>query len=253
MTAPAHQDPAAFYTAGYSLGDHEQSLRMGRWRAIGARSKAAHAVELCSRAGLSPARVVEIGCGDGALLAELSSLWPAVRLDGFELSAPAIEIARSRAIPRVERLEAYDGARVPVADREYDLAVLSHVVEHVPDPAPLVAEAARVARFVLVEVPREANRSAARPAKRAISESIGHLHAFDRSAVRALVSGAGLRVIGELADPLGREHHAFFAETPKAQAAATAKWAVRAAAHAVRPAVAERLFTVHYAVLCAAA
>ncbi len=253
MTPAAHQDPTAFYTAGYSLGDHEQSLRMGRWRAIGARSKAAHAVQLCARAGLSPARVVEIGCGDGALLAELSSSWPGARLDGFELSAPAIEIARSRAIPRVERLEAYDGERVPADDRVYDLAVLSHVVEHIPDPAPVLLEAARVARHVLVEVPLEHNRSGMRPAKRAISESIGHLHAFDRAAVRALVAGAGLRVVGELADPLARDHHAFFAETPKARAAATAKWAVRAGLHRVSAARAEQLFTVHYAVLCAAA
>lgn len=253
MPSAAHEDPAAFYTAGYSLEDHERSLKMGRWRAIGARSKAAHAVELCSRAGLSPARVVEIGCGDGALLAELSVLWPGARFDGFELSAPAIEIARAREIPRVERLEAYDGARVPVSDRTYDVAILSHVVEHIPDPAPVIAEAARVARHVLVEVPLENNRSGMRPAKRAISESIGHLHAFDRSAVRGLVTGAGLRVVGELADPLARDHHAFFAETPRARAAATAKWAVRAGLHGVSPARAERLFTVHYAVLAQAA
>lgn len=248
----AQEDPAAFYTAGYSLDDPEHSLRMGRWRAIGARSKAAHAVDLCTRAGLSPARVVEIGCGDGALLAELSAAWPSARLDGFELSAPAIEIARSREIAGVERLEAYDGECLPVEDGTYDLAVLSHVVEHIPDPAPVVQEAARVARFVLVEVPLEANRSAVRPEKRALSEAAGHLHAFDRQAIRRLVADAGLKVVGELADPLGRSHHAFFASTPRAQALATAKWALRATTHRVRPAVAERLFTVHYAVLATA-
>ncbi|MBE2315125.1 class I SAM-dependent methyltransferase [Solirubrobacter sp. CPCC 204708] len=252
MTPTAHQDPAAFYTAGYSLDDHERSLKMGRWRAIGARSKAAHAVELCSRAGVEPARVVEIGCGDGALLAALSELWPAARFDGFELSAPAVEIARGRSIPRVERLEAYDGSRVPVEDGAYDLAILSHVLEHVPDPEPLLAEAARVARHVLVEVPLENNRSAARPAKRAISASIGHLHAFDRSSVRALAARAGVRPVAELADPLGHEHHAFFAETAKARVAAAAKWAVRSLSHRAHAPSAERFFTVHYAVLAEA-
>src|SRR3712207_8682865 len=61
---------------------------------------------------------------------------------------------------------------------------------HVPDPEPLLAEAARVARYVLVEVPLEDNRSAARPAKRAISESIGHLQ--DRKSTRLNSSHANI-------------------------------------------------------------
>ncbi len=245
----ASEDPRAFYTAGYSLADHDEGMKMGRWRALGARSKATHAGTLCARVGLRPSTVVEIGCGDGSLLLELAAVWPAASFDGFELSPPAIEIARTRGIPRAGRLEAYDGAQVPAEDRVYDLAVLSHVLEHVPDPAPLLAEAARVARNVLVEVPLEANRSAARPAKRAEAARIGHLHAFDSAAVRALIAGAGLKVVAELSDPLPREHHAFFADSAPARAIASAKWATRAAAWRVTPGGAERWFTLHYAAL----
>jgi SAM-dependent methyltransferase len=242
----ASEDPAAFYTAGYSLADHDEGMKMGRWRALGARSKAAHARALCSQ---PPETVVEIGCGDGSLLLELAAVWPSASFDGFELSPPAIEIARGRGIDRVGRLEAYDGARVPAEDGAYDLAVLSHVLEHVPDPAPLLAEAARVARSVLVEVPLEGNRSASRPAKRAEAARIGHLHEFDRAAVRSLVAGAGLRVVAELSDPLPREHHAFFASSAAERAAATAKWALRAGAWRIAPRAAEGWFTMHYAVL----
>jgi SAM-dependent methyltransferase len=222
---------------------------MGRWRALGARTKAAHVAALCARAGLRPGTLVEIGCGDGALLAELATRGVAPVLDGFELSRAAAALARERAIPRVRRIEAYDGERVPVPDGAYDLAVLSHVLEHVPDPRALLHEAARLAPHVLVEVPLEANRSAARPAKRAQAARIGHLHAFDRAAVRALLAQAGLSPVGELTDPLPRAHHAFFAATAPARAAALAKWAARAAAHRLSPRAAERLFTVHYAVL----
>jgi SAM-dependent methyltransferase len=237
-------DTREFYEAGYSLTGAE-AAKMGRWRALGARSKGAHAVELCSRAGLRPRTLVEIGCGDGALLAELSARGLAPALDGFELSPRAAGYARDRAIPGARRIEAYDGARVPAADGAYDLAVLSHVLEHVPEPLPLLREAARVAAWVLVEVPLEANRSAARPAKRVEAARIGHLHAFDRAAVARMLGDAGLRAVADLADPLPYEHHAFFGH----RARAGMKWAVRAAAHRIAPRAAERLFTVHYAVL----
>lgn len=241
MTAAG--DPRAFYTAGYSVADPAEAAKLGRWRALGARSKAAHAFDLCTRAGLFPTTLVEIGCGDGALLAELSGL--AAVVDGFELSPTAIELARKRGIPGARRLEAYDGTRVPAGDGAYDLAVLSHVLEHVPDPAPLLAEAARVASHVLVEVPLEANRSAARPAKRAEAARIGHLHAFDRAAVRALLARTGLEPVAELSDPLPYAHHAFFG----AKLPAAIKWGVRTAIWRLAPRRAERLFTVHYAVL----
>jgi SAM-dependent methyltransferase len=235
-----------FYEAGYTQSDAAEAERLGRWRELGARSKAAHVRALCGRAGLKPRSLVEIGCGDGALLAQLRGF--AAVMDGFELSAPAAELAR-RAVPEARRIEAYDGEQVPAEDASYDLAILSHVLEHVPVPAPLLAEAARVAHEVLVEVPLEDNRSAARPAKRAEAARIGHLHAFSRADVRELVEGAGLVVQAELTDPLPYAHHAFFANGAPARAAAGAKWTVRAAAHRVMPRTAETLFTVHYALL----
>jgi SAM-dependent methyltransferase len=239
----AAADPRAFYTEGYSVADPAEAERLGRWRALGARTKARHAFELCSRAGLFPTTLVEIGCGDGALLSELSGL--AAVVDGFELSPTAIELARKRGIPGARRLEAYDGARVPAGDDTYDLAVLSHVLEHVPEPAPLLAEAARLASHVLVEVPLEANRSAARPAKRAEAARIGHLHAFDRAQVHALLAQTGLRPVAELSDPLPYAHHAFWSSP----APAAVKSAVRTALWRVAPRRAEKLFTVHYAVI----
>jgi SAM-dependent methyltransferase len=244
-------DLTAFYEAGYTQEDPARAALLGRWRALGAASKAAHAVELLRRAGERPVTLVEIGCGDGALLEALARAGVASSYDGFELSAPAAAIAAGRGIPGARRIEPYDGARVPVADGAYDLAVVSHVLEHVPDPAALLAEAARVARAVVVEVPLEANRSARRPAKVAEARAIGHIQSFARADIARLAAGAGLRVVADLSDPLPRRHHAFFAEDAAARAKATAKWAVRAAMWRAAPRRAERLFTVHYAALLA--
>jgi SAM-dependent methyltransferase len=228
----------AFYEAGYSLTG-EEAARAGRWRALGARSKAAHVRTLCARAGLAPRTVVEIGCGDGALLQELATWAPAI--DGFELSPTAAKYARDRGVAR--RVEAFDGTHVPAPDDAYDLAILSHVVEHVPDPVPLVAEAARIAPHVLVEVPLEDNLSGRRPKKRRLAEEAGHVHSLNRASLQALLTAAGLERTSELTDPLPYEHHRFQAGPVKG----AAKWAARSAAH--RAGLAERLITVHYAVL----
>jgi SAM-dependent methyltransferase len=245
-------DQTRFYTEAYSQADPDAARSYGAWRELSARTKAEHVVGLCARAGVRPERVVEIGCGAGSLLAELAAREFAPRLDGFDLSEPAIEIARGHDIPGAT-FAASDGAHVPADAGAYDLAVLSHVLEHVPDPAALLLEAARVAPRVLVEVPLEANRSAARPAKRAEAARIGHIQFFDRAAVRSLCRGAGLEIVGELADPLGLAHHAFGARGFTARARAAMKAGVRRGAWRIAPARAERWFTVHYACLAARA
>jgi SAM-dependent methyltransferase len=194
---------------------------------------------LLDRAGERPRTIVEIGCGDGSLLAELARM--AEDVDGFELSANAARYARERKVAR--KVEAFDGEHVPAPDDAYDVAVLSHVLEHVPDPLPLLTEAARVAQNVIVEVPLEDNRSARRPAAQRLSEGAGHLHAFNRADVRRLVREAGLAPRHELTDALSYELVSFFGGRTKG----AAKYVARSAAK--RLGVAERLFTVHYAVL----
>lgn len=244
-------DPAAlraFYDDCYAPeADSEAGSRYARWRQLGAVAKADHVVALCRRGGLDPRTVVDVGCGDGAMLAELTrrGFTPDRRV-GFELSASAVPLAREQ--PGVDEAHPFDGAHLPVADGAFDVAILSHVLEHVVDPAELLREAARAARAVVFEVPLEDNRSARRPAKRAGARAIGHLHRFSRAQMHAIAAEAGLQIAAELSDPLGRDVHRFFASTPKARLAGDVKWGVRRALATV-PAVGERLITVHYAAL----
>jgi hypothetical protein len=124
------------------------------------------------------------------------------------------------------------------------------VLEHVEDPAALLAEAARVCAAVVVEVPLEANWSARRRGKRRHALAVGHLQRLDRRGVRARGARAGLSVAAELQDPLPREVHAFFAAGVYGRARAGVKWALRSGLHRASPALARRAFTVHYACLC---
>ena len=244
------EDSAAlvrFYDAAYSQ-DPAAAARYARWRALGALGKADHVIALCERAGVAPASTLEVGCGDGALLCELHRRGFGGALSGVEITEAAVAIARSR--DQIDSVELYDGLHLQAADGAYQLGVLSHVLEHVPDPARLLREVARACRVVVVEVPLEANWSARRAGKRVHAAEVGHLQRLDRVAMRRIVADAGLSIAAELEDPLPLAAHRFFAITPRQRAAASAKWATRASLHRLAPALALRLFTVHYACLC---
>lgn len=236
-----------FYDDAYTADPADAEL-YARWRALGAVGKAEHAVALCDRAGLSPATILEVGCGDGALLCELRRRGFGERLEGVEIAPAAVEIAAGR--PEIDAVARYDGRGLDVEDGAYDLGVLSHVLEHVPEPARLLVEVTRACRAVLVEVPLEDNLSARRAAKREHAEEVGHVQRLSRRTVHELVVQAGLRVVCELEDPLPLVVHRFFASTPTARAKATVKWTARSALHGLAPPVARRLFSLHFACLC---
>ena len=236
-----------FYDDAYSQ-EPAQAAQYARWRALSAVGKADHAIALCARAGMRPASTLEVGCGDGALLCELHRRGFGGRLSGVEITEAAVAIARDR--PEIDSVALYDGLHLPASRGAYDLGILSHVLEHAPDPPALLAEVSRACRAVLVEVPLEANRSARRERKREHAAAVGHLQRLDRSAARGIVARAGLSIACELDDPLPLEVHRFFAATRAARLASWARWLLRAGLHRLAPSLARRLFTVHYACLC---
>lgn len=245
------EDPAAalvrFYEEAYSRTPAEAE-RYARWRALGALGKADHVVELCGRAGARPTSTLEVGCGDGAVLSELHARGFGGRLAGVEIAEAAVAIARAR--PEIESVELYDGRHLAAAAETYDLGIVSHVLEHVEEPAELLAEVARACRVVVVEVPLEENLSARRGGKREHAAEVGHLQRLDRSAARAIVARAGLEIGQELEDALPQAAQTFFAAGAPARARASAKWALRSGLHRLARPLALRLFTVHWAALC---
>lgn len=244
---PVAVDLREFYERSYS-GSGAEAERFAAWREMSAVAKADHVLALASAMAGRPARVLDIGCGDGALIARLAAREPRWEFAGVEIAERAVQLARARC-PQAQ-ITIYDGSSLPFAPQAFELAVLSHVLEHVTDPVSVLREAARVSRLLVVEVPLEANLSTLRESKRQIARDVGHIQRFSRRAVSGLAGQSGLRVRSELSDPLGREAHSFFADSPNVKAKAYAKWGLRAATHGVSSAAAQRLFTVHYACLC---
>jgi SAM-dependent methyltransferase len=243
----SHSRLAGFYDESYSRRGTDAQL-YSDWRALGARGKASHVVELCARAGIAPSGTLDVGCGDGALLCELHARGFGGRLHGVEIARAAVQIAAAR--PQIDSVQLYDGRRLPAADGQYELGVVSHVLEHVPDPVALLREVARACRAVVVEVPLEDNLSARRASKREHAHEVGHLQRLSRARMRAIAAEAGLQVLGELQDALPLGAHVFFSRGMPARARGHAKWAIRSMLHRLAPSLARRLFTVHYACLC---
>jgi SAM-dependent methyltransferase len=92
-------------------------------------------------------RVVELGCGSGAI-ARMIAAWPGVdEVVGTDPSPILVDRARqlSAGVINVSFREA-DGRDLPTADSSFDLAVLHRVLSHAPAPEQLLVEAFRVLR-----------------------------------------------------------------------------------------------------------
>jgi SAM-dependent methyltransferase len=101
-----------------------------------------------------PRRVLEVGCGEGIVLAALAARLPGTRFDGLEFDGATLEQARARC-PGA-RLVRGDACELPFEDRSFDLVVCLEVLEHLPEPAHALRELRRVARSgCLLSVPHE--------------------------------------------------------------------------------------------------
>jgi SAM-dependent methyltransferase len=89
-------------------------------------------------------RGLDVGCGPGALLAELARRLGAYRVAGVDPSKPFVEAARS-AVPGAD-VRLASGERLPFEDGAFDVVLSQLVVNFMEDAEAGVAEMRRVAR-----------------------------------------------------------------------------------------------------------
>lgn len=139
-------------------------------------------------------RLLDVGCAAGFFLAEARA---AYEVQGVELSAYSSAHARERL-----GLDVFTGtlheAALPSA--RFDLVTLWDVIEHVPDPAAVLAEVARVlapgGRVVLTTGDIGSAYAQARGAQWHLMTPPWHLYFFSRATLGRLAARAGLRVQG---------------------------------------------------------
>jgi SAM-dependent methyltransferase len=88
--------------------------------------------------------VADVGCGNGAYLAELAARGHGGRVLGADMSAGMLSAARLRAPGG--GLAVADATALPIRDGACDLALAAHMLYHVPDPREAVRELRRITR-----------------------------------------------------------------------------------------------------------
>lgn len=96
------------------------------------------------------ARVLDIGCGDGALLAHLEQT-RGVAANGIDVSARNVSAAVARGLAVVQGDADTDLADWP--DGAFDVAILSNTLQAMQAPAHILDELLRIARRAIVSFP----------------------------------------------------------------------------------------------------
>lgn len=95
------------------------------------------------------AAMLDYGCGVGYVCSLFAG--QGYHATGIDISASALEIARRRE-PRATFLEVPSDGILPFDDDQFEVITCLGVLEHVPDPDPVVRELRRVARAAAVAV-----------------------------------------------------------------------------------------------------
>lgn len=94
-------------------------------------------------AGMPAPRVLDLGCGTGALAERLLDAIPGCSLTGVDLSPRMVEVARVRLAGRADVLLG-DAERLPFHDAAFDVVVCNDSFHHYPDPERAAFQAWRV-------------------------------------------------------------------------------------------------------------
>lgn len=209
------------------------------WRRLGGYDKARNIRRLWGDR-VAPT-VIEVGCGDGAVAEHLAATTFFTDYVGVDISGSGIRKARAKRIDRA-KFALFDGRRIPVRNQRFDLAVLSHVLEHVEEPRSLLRECARVARYVFVEVPLELN---IRSPRDFTWDSVGHINLFNPLLLRHIVQSSDLAIVDQRTTAPGYASVAF----RKGRLLGCLVWSVKTSLLRMSPRIATTLLTYHGCVL----
>jgi ubiquinone/menaquinone biosynthesis C-methylase UbiE len=164
------------------------------WRMLGAKYKAQHIIDVCK--GHTFNKVLEVGAGDGSILKLLADQNFAPEYYAVEISESGVEHIKTRHITNLKSVQIFDGYHLPFEDNSFDLIILSHVLEHVEHERLLLRELRRVARYSVIEVPKDYRAGVDTRIKHFLA--YGHINMYTPTSLRYLLLTEGFEVEADL-------------------------------------------------------
>lgn len=210
------------------------------WRRIGAIDKANKIIDLCS--DLPHRSILEIGAGEGSILEKLSREGFGDELYAIEISSSGVQAIIDKSIDKLAECKSFDGYNIPYDENKFDLAILSHVIEHVEHPRRLIYEAKRVAKYVFVEVPLE---DTIRLNNNFHFDPVGHINFFSKNTIRLLLQSCDLKIIDSVVYNPSKSMYTFHRNN-----FGFIKYYIKELLLKFFPTVATKVFTYHFSLVC---
>jgi SAM-dependent methyltransferase len=178
------------------IADLEQEAE---WLRRGAREKA-NSVDILSKSeGIRPEKILELGCGTGAVIEECQRRKLGTEYVAVDYSHSALSYLRGRC-PTIRIIHADITDPEFSLQERFHLLVLSHVIEHLEEPATFLRSMQRAFQFdyAVIEVPLEdlpLSRLKSRFRDRK-NHKAGHVQFFTQRTFEQLVKDSGLNIVG---------------------------------------------------------
>ncbi len=171
---------------------YNDSLRA--WRKLGAKYKAENIIQLSKK--ISFKNVIEVGCGTGDILAYLSEHNFSSELYGVEISESGLQQVKEKNIASLKEVLLFDGYKIPYPDNHFDLAICSHVLEHVEHERFFLRELQRISKYQIIEVPIDFSFFVDKKFEHFMS--YGHINIYTPSLLKFLLKTEGYQKVDEI-------------------------------------------------------
>jgi ubiquinone/menaquinone biosynthesis C-methylase UbiE len=194
--------------------------------------------------GATNLSLLDIGAGDGNVLAEISGSGIFNRMTALEISDSGIEKIKSRNINELVDIQKFDGYHISFKNKEFDLGIAIHVLEHVEHERLFLRELGRVSKKILIEVPLEHGFNI----RRAIlnGKKTGHINFYTKETLISLLETSGFKIIVSRVTPPSIEYEQLLYGTIKGKI----KNSIRSTLLKLFPTVALNFFSYNAYVYC---